>query len=72
MLKIVWEKLTLNFMFQALFTADKYSIDTCHMPQEYTIAFIYITFILIVLLKSCKIKQHLQFINIKQYINKKY
>lgn len=58
-------------MFQALFTPDNYSIETCHMPREYTIAFIYITFILIVFFKSLKIK-HFQFINIKRFINKRY
>lgn len=60
-------------MFQALFTPDNYSIETCHMPREYTIAFIYIAFILIILFKSLKIKRNFKFTtNIKQFINKKY
>lgn len=59
-------------MFQALFTPDHYSIETCHMPQEYTIASIYITFILIVFYKSLYIKKRFQFINKSKFINKKY
>jgi len=42
---------------------DSYSIETCHMPQEYTIVFIYLTFIMIILFfKVIDVKQY-NFIN---------
>jgi hypothetical protein len=41
----------------ALFTMNNYSVKTCHMPQEHTIALIYLSFAMILLFKL-KIKMY--------------
>lgn len=58
-------------MFQALFTADNYSVETCHMPREYTIIIIYITYVLILLGKTLKMKQIYRRFWAKYFINYK-
>lgn len=53
-----------NFLLQALFTADTYSVETCHMPREHTIGLIYLISILVILFKLLKIKIKIRRINI--------
>lgn len=49
-----------------------YSVETCHMPQEYTIALIYLTCIMILIFKIFNIKQFFWDKNVKTFINNKY
>ncbi|XP_050425907.1 metallophosphoesterase 1 isoform X2 [Adelges cooleyi] len=42
----------------AQFTANQYGVETCHMPREFTIATIYMLFILIFLYKNFNVKSN--------------
>lgn len=59
-------------MFQAIFTMDNHSVKTCHMPQEYTIIFIYLIYIIIILVKILNIKYYYWCVYLKHFIKKKY
>ncbi|XP_025414229.1 metallophosphoesterase 1 isoform X2 [Sipha flava] len=56
----------------ALFTADTYSVETCHMPREYTIFLIYLIMIIVMLFKLLKNEIKIARINILRFINHKF